>query len=96
VDTPPPEDEHPTGPFAPVFRTADASLLPLVKSLLESAEIPFLVQGEETTLGLLPLGPVGGGSDRRLLGAVVKVPQEHEETARGLLAGLTQVPEEEE
>lgn len=88
----PPEPDHPEGPFTEVFESADASLLPVVESLLDSAGIPFLVQGGETSGGLFPLGSIGGGSDERLLRAVIKVPDEHVEAARALLTEADEVP----
>lgn len=93
VDTKPAEAEHPEGPFVTVFESADASLLPVVESLLDSAGIPFLVQGGETSGGLFPLGSIGGGPDERLLGAVIKVPEEHVEEAVALLVEADEVPD---
>lgn len=87
VETPPRESDSKEQPTAVVFRTADASLLPVVKSLLTAAGIPFAIQGDEAS-GLFPLGSVGGGSDRRDLGALVRVPQGWREEAVSLLAEL--------
>jgi len=64
-----------------------------VESLLDSADIPYLVQGGETSGGLFPLGSVGGGPDERLLGAVIKVPEEYVDTAVALLAEADEVPD---
>jgi len=77
---PPPEDE----PLTEVFRTGDASLLPVVKSVLAAAGMPHIVQGEEAQ-GLFPFGP-SSQSDGRLLAAVVLVPEDRAEEARELLA----------
>lgn len=93
VEALPPEPEHPKGPFTTVFRTADTSLLPVIESLLDGAEIPYLVQGEESAQGLFPLGSIGGGSEGRLVGAVFKVPQEFEAEASALLAEMEQLSE---
>jgi hypothetical protein len=93
VDTSPAESDHPEGPFMTVFETADASLLPVVESLLDSADIPYLIQGGETSGGLFPLGSVGGGPDERLLGAVIKVPEEYVDTAVALLTEADEVPD---
>jgi hypothetical protein len=71
--------------FAPLLTTSDTAFLPVVKSLLESAGIPFIVQGEEA-LGLFPLGPLGGTLDAGGLGATVHVPRERLEEAEALLA----------
>lgn len=67
-----------------VYRTADASLLPVIKSVLAAAGIPCLVQGDEGS-ALFPLGSVGGSADDRDLGAVVKVPKSRAAEARQLL-----------
>ena len=55
VGAPPPvsDDELVT-----VFNTTDPALFPIVKSVLDAAGIPYLVQGEEH-LGLFPLGLFG-------------------------------------
>ena len=67
-----------------VFQTADSTLLPIIKSLLDGAGIPHVVQGDHA-LGLLPLGPFGTGVTRGLLGAIVLVPREHAAAAREIL-----------
>jgi hypothetical protein len=82
-----PEGEDPDEPFVQVFRTADTSLLPVVKSVLGGAGIPHIVQGDEAQ-GLYPFGSVGGGSDDRLLGAVVLVPESRREAAEAVLEEL--------
>lgn len=70
--------------FVQVFQTADASLLPVVKSVLDGAGIPHIVQGDEAQ-GLYPFGSLGGGSDNRLLAAVVLVPASRREAAEAVL-----------
>lgn len=77
-----------------VFRTADAGLLPVIKSVLASADIPFMVQGDEAS-GLFPFGSAGGGADGRRLGAVVRVPSDRAEEAEELLASVSTEPAEE-
>ncbi|HXV78127.1 MAG TPA: DUF2007 domain-containing protein [Candidatus Polarisedimenticolaceae bacterium] len=67
-----------------VLRTSDSNLLPVVKSVLQAAGIPFVVQGDEA-MGLLPLGPFGGGVFRDVLGASVLVPQDRADEALELL-----------
>ena len=69
-----------------ILRTSDATLLPLIQSVLDAAGIPFVIQGGEA-LGLLPLGPFGGGMFRDALGAAVLVPRERADEARALLEG---------
>jgi hypothetical protein len=81
-----------------VFQTADSTLLPIVKSMLDGAGIPHIVQGDHA-LGLLPLGPFGTGVTRGLLGAIVLVPREHAAAAKEILnvlpeAGADEAPED--
>ena len=80
--------EHPKGPLVQVFRTADASLLPVIESVLLGEGIEFLVHGEEGQ-ALFPLGSIGGGSDKRFLGAIVRVREDDAERAREVLAAMT-------
>lgn len=82
-----PEGEEIDEPFVQVFQSADASLLPVIKSVLSGAGIPHVVQGDEAQ-GLYPFGSLGGGPDDRLLGAVVLVPESRREAAEAVLADL--------
>ena len=79
-----PEGEQLDEPLVRVFRSADSSLLPVIKSVLLGAGIPHLIQGDEAQ-GLYPFGSLGGGSDDRLLGAVVLVPESRREAAEAVL-----------
>jgi Putative prokaryotic signal transducing protein len=67
-----------------VLRTADATLLPVVRSLFDSAEIPYLIQGEEGA-AILPLGRFGTGVFDGNLGVIVFVPADRADEARALL-----------
>ena len=75
------------GEMVRVFQTADSTLLPIIKSMLDGAGIPHVVQGDHA-LGLLPLGPFGTGVTRGLLGAIVLVPSEHADAAKEILNSL--------
>jgi hypothetical protein len=75
-----------------VLRTSDSNLMPVVKSVLDAAGIPYLVQGDEA-MGLLPLGPFGGGVFSGVLGASVLVPRDRAEEARELLESFEQPDE---
>ena len=75
-----PDDEPTVG----IFRTADAALLPVLKSVLTSAGIPFSVQGDEAS-GLFPFGPFDMLPDSVRLGAVIRVPESRAEEAKALL-----------
>lgn len=76
-----------------VLETADVAVLPVVKSVLRSADIPFVVQGDEA-MGVLPVGKIGlGGLTSRGhgLSAAILVPRDHEEEARALLNELPEI-----
>ncbi len=75
-----PDDEPTVG----VFRTADATLLPVLKSVLTAAGIPFSVQGDESS-GLFPFGPAQIMPDSNRMGAVIRVPKSVAEEAKALL-----------
>ena len=72
-----------------VFKTTDSILLPVVKSLLDSAGIEYVAQGEEA-LGVLPLGPAGSKVVRAswAWGATIHVAKEDEASVKELLAAL--------
>ncbi len=70
-----------------VFDTSDPALLPVIKSLLQGAGIPFLVQGEEA-MSMLPVGEIVGPFTKRGLAARVMVKPEDAEAAAELLADL--------
>lgn len=82
VDSPP-EPSRDEAELIPVFETSDADTLPVVKSALDAAGIPYLVQGDES-FGLLPAG--GGFFGKRGLGVAILVPADRAEEARELLA----------
>ena len=70
-----------------VFETTDVSLLMVVKSVLEDADIDFTVQGEEAST-LLPLGPFGAGLSRHGFAARIHVPEDQAADAEEVLAVL--------
>ena len=70
-----------------VFDTSDPALLPVIKSLLQGAEIPYLVQGEEA-MSMLPIGEIVGPFTKRGLAARFMVRKEDAEAAVELLAEL--------
>ena len=79
MNEPPAKDD-----LATLLETSDAAFLPIVKSLLEAAGIPYVVQGEGA-IDLFPLGPLGKTLAQHGLGAVVRVPSDRLEEARALL-----------
>lgn len=78
---------EPHGEMVVVYEVWDPALLPIVKSLLQSEEIPFFVQGEEA-MSLFPVGRMIGPFAKRGMAAAVMVPAEHLETAREVLADV--------
>ena len=91
----PPESELDDKELISVLETADVSVLPVVKSVLRAAEIPFVVQGDEA-MGVLPVGKIGlGGITSRGhgLSASILVSRDREEEARALLTELPEVEE---
>jgi len=76
-----PEDEP-----VELFKTPDIALLMVVKSVLESAGIPFWVRGEEG-LHLFPMSLSGGFFNTTAYGAAVLVRREDLPDASKLLAG---------
>ncbi len=79
-------DDQPADLVA-VFDTSDPALLPVIKSILQGADIPFLVQGEEA-MSMLPVGEVIGPFTKRGLAARVMVKPEDAEAATELLSDL--------
>lgn len=93
--TPTPPSEDHSQDMVRVYRSADAALLPVLRSVLDASGIPSIVQGGEAA-GLFPLGSAGGGEDNRYLGAVVLVPADHADEARELLQSYDEEGSEDE
>lgn len=74
-----PEDD-----LVALFKTPDIALLMVVKSLLESAGISYMVQGEEG-LHVFPLSFSAGFFNPSAYGAVIRVRREDLPDARKLL-----------
>jgi len=77
-----------------VLRTTDPALLPVVKTVLEAAGVPFVVQGE-AALSYFPLGPAAARATGRVTGASVLVPRERAAEARELLESSPDTPDPE-
>lgn len=78
--------------FVELLRTSDPGMLALVESLLDSADIPFVIEGRDI-VGVLPID-VPGFFGSRGLGARVRVPAESLREARALLAASPGTGEE--
>jgi len=70
--------------MVPLLRTTDPAFLPLAKSVLDAAGIPWVVQGG-AGVDLFPLGGAGTRVSGRATGALLLVPRSREEEARALL-----------
>jgi hypothetical protein len=81
--------------YVPVFTAWDATVLPVVESLLESNGIPFTVANEDTQ-DIVGLGRAGMGFNPIVGPPVVRVPTGYEDAARELIAsvGTASVPED--
>lgn len=86
-----PEESHEAGEMVEVFETADADLLPVVKSVLQAAGVPFFIQGEEA-FNLIPLGGIAGPFARHGLAARFWVPEDRAPEAEEILSQLTDEP----
>ena len=73
-----------SGNFVELFRTTDPAKLMVIKSVLDSAEIPYLVQGEEN-LHLLSWGISGSLFQASSLCAILFVQHEDLESAKVIL-----------
>lgn len=80
----PPEPSHDGEPMVGVFRSSDASLMPVLKSVLDAADIPLSIQGDEAS-GLFPFGKSSPVADGVGLGAVLLVPESRVDEAKALI-----------
>jgi Putative prokaryotic signal transducing protein len=87
-------DQPVSGPVL-IFSTAEIDLLAVARSVLQSAEIPFVVQGDHA-LGQLPTGVLAGPFARHGLAARIFVPASRAQEARDLLAHTVASPEDDE
>ncbi len=91
------EPGHPEPDLVELIETSEPALLPVVVSLLESAGIEPVVEGDEV-MGVLPVGQFGAGGwsgEGRGLSVVVKVPRERSEEARQLLGEVVELDDAE-
>ena len=87
----PPED-HEATPYVTVFETSETDLIPVIKSVLRGAEIPFNTEGE-AMMNLFPSDLLGPLMSRPGAEVSFLVPEERAEEARQL---LTEQPAPEE
>ena len=77
-------DDGDKGALVEVLRTTDVGLLTVIRSVLDAADIPYVVQGE-AGVNLFPLGEAGTQVTRRLTGASLLVSPDRAEEARALI-----------
>jgi len=77
-------DDEREGDLVEVLTTTDSGLLALIRSLLQSAAIPHVVQGE-AAVHLFPLGAAGSQVTSRRVGASILVAARHADEARALI-----------
>jgi hypothetical protein len=77
--------------LVPIYATGDPGIIALIKSILESAGIPYFVKGEETQ-NLFGLGSLGLGYNNILGPLEVWVREEEKEAAAELLSELEETP----
>jgi len=85
AELPPEPQGMPDMELVQVFETTDVNLLPVVKSVLEAAGIPYMLEGEGS-FGMLPLSGGFVNERHQALGVEIHVPSERAEEARALLA----------
>ena len=88
----PEHDDPASGPVL-VFTTVELELLAVVRSVLQSADIPFVVQGEHG-LAQLPTGMLAGPFARGGLASRIFVPASRADEARELLAHTIEASED--
>ena len=79
--------DHDPADLKTVYETSDPALVPVIKSLLQGADIPFLVQGDEA-VAMLPVGEVAGPFSKSGMAARFMVKSEDAEAAAELLNDL--------
>ena len=81
-----PKENRDLSDYVAIWETSDSAVLPVIESLLDSAEIPYVVLGEEA-LGMLPMGGVGGihATFGKGIAAKILVPKERREEAETLI-----------
>ena len=84
VHEPPPEEAHRATPFVTVFETSEADVIPVIKSILRGAEIPFNTRGE-AMMNLFPSDLLGRTMSRPGAEVSFEVPESYAELARELL-----------
>ena len=80
----PPEESHEASPLAVVFATSEIDVIPVIKSLLRGADLPFETDGE-AMMNLFPSDLLGPVLSRPRGEVRFLVPEARAEEARELL-----------
>jgi hypothetical protein len=87
----PPEPDHEPIEVKTLLETSDPDLLPVLLGALRAAGIPYWTPGE-STMDVLPLGPVDGGRvATNLISTAVLVPADRYEEALAIIETPAQV-----
>lgn len=79
--------EHPDPHLEIVFSTSEVDEIPVIKSILDGAEIPYVTDGE-SMMDLFPSDLLGAALHRPKGEMRFMVPHDHVETAKALLTEL--------
>ena len=85
------EEDHPDLQLETVFATSQADIVPVIKSVLESAEIPYVTDGE-AMMNLFPSDLLGPTLHRARGELRFQVASERAQEARDLLNQHSDVP----
>lgn len=83
----PPEEEQLIDDYSVAMTTTDETMLIIAKSLLDAAEVPYLIRGEDI-LNVFPGLLIGASSRDSYDMMAILVPKEFAEDATEILAGL--------
>ena len=89
------EDDHQAVPYVQVFASSEVDVIPVIKSLLRSADIPFETDGE-AMMNLFPSDLLGPVLSRPRGEVRFHVPEDLAEEARALLTEQDPATGEEE
>ncbi len=82
------EEDHQKTPYVVVFASSEMDVIPVIKSVLQSAEIPFETDGE-AMMNLFPSDLLGPVLSRPRGEVRFHVPESRAEEARDLLTELS-------
>ena len=89
----PNDADHPDPHLVTVFATSEVDLVPVIKSILDGAEIPYVTDGE-SMMDLFPSDMLGAALHRPRGELRFQVPADREEEVRALLTEHPDVPDD--